>query len=483
MQGSGKSATDPRAVSPTARKATVGYGQSASGQATVAYGSGHVSSRPPTAFEAEATMLAEPPGGQRGVSPEVDGNATQKAESAQTLLASASAAVSVPVSTTTTKGGRSTVLPRMSVVGDTPRLVVESRERYEEKEVLGAGGVGEVIGARDHDIGRDVAIKRLLPEMQHAFAITRFVDEIRTVGRLEHPNIVPIHDVGVDDRGRYFFVMKRLQGETLESIIAKLAAGDREAHSRYSFERRAQIFMGILEAVNYAHQQGILHRDIKPANVMVGRYGEVVVMDWGIAKRIGGPDTGVLPSEGGDSHIAQPAGGTVVGSLLGTPAYMSPEQARGENDTLDVRSDVYSLCALFWELLALRHYLGERKDLNDTLAGVIATPALHPSRFSHPVQGNVPADLGWYALRGLEKDPALRYQSVDEMILRLQRRTEGVIPIQCPLTFTKRITGMWIHFVDRHPAVIVVGLTLVALWLVGSVGWGIFYAARAALGG
>src|SRR5262249_60463772 len=142
----------------------------------------------------------------------------------------------------------------------------------------------EVVLVNDRDIERQVALKRLLPELQDPALLARFVDEIRIVGRLEHPNIVPIHDVGVDELGRYYFVMKYVEGETLESIIEKLAAGDPAYVRTYSYERRIEIFLGLLHALEYAHSHGVVHRDVKPANVMVGRYGEVVLMDWGIAK-------------------------------------------------------------------------------------------------------------------------------------------------------------------------------------------------------
>src|SRR5262249_26554491 len=161
----------------------------------------------------------------------------------------------------------------------------------------------------------------------------RFVEEIRTIGRLEHPNIVPIHDVGVDERGDYYFVMKFVDGETLESIIDKLAAGDRAYHAKFGFERRVQIFLALLEAVRFAHTRGIVHRDIKPANVMVGAYGEVVLMDWGIAKSLHGDS---VPEETPRPlvHASGSRRGTLfetqLGQLVGTPAYMSPEQARGE---------------------------------------------------------------------------------------------------------------------------------------------------------
>jgi serine/threonine-protein kinase len=376
---------------------------------------------------------------------------------------------------------RSTVLPRLHVVGDVPTLIHEGRVRYEEGRVLGAGGVGEVVEAQDNDICRPVAIKRMLPHVQSPAALVRFVDEIRTVGQLEHPNIVPIHDVGIDQAGQLFFVMKYVQGETLESILDKLRAGDGQYHRLYTFERRAKLFVGVLEAMQYAHARGLLHRDIKPANIMVGPYGEVMVMDWGIAKHVGSDeetlsDRNALPDESsGSGRMA----GTAVGTIIGTPAYMSPEQARGEVNRLDERSDIYSLCVLFHELLCLEHYLASRSDLHSILAGVLNDTPRHPSFVVSSRQSRVPSDLGWIVMDGLAKDPAKRYTSVGEMLARLQGRLDGDIKVQCPATFTKRMTHKWMHFVDNHPYALIAGMGVVAISLLMGIalgGWALWHA-------
>ena len=132
---------------------------------------------------------------------------------------------------------------------------------------LGKGGMGEVSLVRDNDIGRIVALKRLYaPPSGDQSGLVRFISEVRTVGQLEHPNIVPIHDVGLDENGNYYFVMKYVDGETLEHIIKKLADGDPYYHQRYPVDVRLEIFMGLLRALQYAHDQGIVHRDIKPWN-------------------------------------------------------------------------------------------------------------------------------------------------------------------------------------------------------------------------
>jgi len=134
---------------------------------------------------------------------------------------------------------------------------------------------------------------------------------------------------------------------------------------------------------------------------------------------------------------------------------------------LDERSDVYSLCVLFHELLCLRHYLADKKTLDDMLLGVVQTKAPLATFGAHPHQTSVPADLGWFVNRGLAKLPEQRYQSVDEMIQRLNRRSEGLIPVQCPATLVKRTLGALNRFVDRHPTVTLVGVSLVALGVLG----------------
>jgi eukaryotic-like serine/threonine-protein kinase len=370
----------------------------------------------------------------------------------------------------TTPGGpnRSTVLPRVEWVGPNPKVNPEQRHRFEELGLLGEGGMGEVVLAKDHDIEREVALKRL-PENCDLGRVLRFVEEIRTVGRLEHPNIIPVHDVGVDASGRYYFVMKRLHGETLESVIARLAANDPAAHARFTIPVRVQIFLQVLNALSYAHQQGFIHRDLKPANIMIGPYGEVTVMDWGLAKRIRAPEK----QHGDDPSVSGPRDGTVLqtqlGSVMGTPMYMSPEQAIGAHDTLDERSDLYSLTVIFHELLHLRHYLSGRNELQQVLDGVkTEIPVLHDS--FRAGERPVPADLDWFLERGFHKAAGERYQSVTEMQEELQRIIRGECRVQCPRTFSKRLMFEGIKLIDRRPVVVMaVNVTLGALVVLGLV--------------
>ena len=387
--------------------------------------------------------------------------ATQFAGSEEPHTAFAATAIAggepATASFTPPNASRTTVLPRIEGDGAEVTLAHEARTRYEPVKLLGAGGMGEVVLVEDQDIARRVAVKRLLPDLTHPSILARFVDEIRCVGRLEHPNIVPIHDVGVDELGRYFFVMKYVEGETLESIIDKLAAGDPDYHRTYTFERRIEIFLGVLHALQYAHDNGIVHRDVKPANVMVGRYGEVVLMDWGIAKPLASKRD---PAAGADAEISSEGStrgrlfATRVGSVIGTPAYMSPEQARGDNDRIDLRSDLFSASILFHELVSLRHYLHDATSLEALLTTIgkedLTFAQLHAA--CHPRYPR-PAELAHFVHRGLAHDPDRRYQSATEMIGKLQNILEGKVDVHCHVTFTKRMARELGRLVDRRPYV------------------------------
>jgi serine/threonine protein kinase len=320
--------------------------------------------------------------------------------------------------------------------------------------------MGEVVLVKDQDIERRVALKRLLPDMTHPSVLARFVDEIRTVGRLEHPNIVPIHDVGVDELGRYFFVMKYVEGETLESIIEKLAARDPAYVAKYSTEVRIELFLGLLHALEYAHAQGIVHRDIKPANVMVGKYGEVVLMDWGISKPVAAKRDAAAGAEGalapaqGDEKDGERARmyATRVGSLIGTPAYMAPEQARGDTDKIDARSDLYSAIVLLHELMGLTHYLSDKESVQAMLTSVAGEEFGFMKVLTMKYRGALPtAELMHLFVKGLAKDPAQRFQSAGELIGELHGILEGKIAVQCHITFTKRSFREMGRLVDRAP--------------------------------
>ncbi len=391
----------------------------------------------------------------------------------------------------TSSAGSVAVLPQLKLAEGEIELVTEPKDRYTHVRPLGEGGVGEVDLVQDVDIGRQVARKRLRAESRTPASVARFIDEIRTVGRLEHPGIVPIHDVGMDENG-YFFTMRKAEGETLESILDGLRSNAPEYQKRYSIDVRVGIFMQILRTLEFAHKQGFLHRDIKPANIMVGPLGEVYVMDWGLAKPLpkelsSAPSiktAAALPEEGFDKAQTldeaemAPAPSpteererlflTRVGAIVGSPAYMSPEQAMGRNDKLDARSDTYSLSVLFFEMLSLRHYLAKHLTVRAMLHAIVVEQPVSAIGMHH--RYGIPPEYTFYIRRGLEKNRNERFQSVAEMISGLQRILNGNVPVQCPCTAIKRSGGIFGDFVDRHPiggiavAVMGVGLALLGGW-------------------
>jgi serine/threonine-protein kinase len=367
---------------------------------------------------------------------------------------------------------RPAVLPRVAPggVSGEVQLVHEDRVRYERLGVIGAGGMGEVERATDVDIGRTVAIKRLLPEASTESNVARFVSEVRIVGGLEHPNVVPIHDVGVDEQGRYFFVMKYVEGDTLERVIEKLQAGDPDARARWTIEARIDAFLGLLHALDVAHSKGIVHRDVKPSNVMVGKHGEVWLMDWGVARHTGGVELPAPPQSAPDTNALKPAREvrtTRHGALVGTPAYMAPEQARADGSAVGPRSDLYAACVVFHELLTLRHCMDHRMGSLEELLAAVKGEAPQVWGSAEPV----PAELIHFCARGLRKDPAERWGSAVEMIQALQAIRAGEVRVQCLFTLQKRIWREGGRLVDRHPFVaLAVLLTTVGFALGGAFG-------------
>ncbi len=224
------------------------------------------------------------------------------------------------------------------------------RRRYRTGKVLGRGGMGEVHAARDRRIGRSVAVKVMLEESAaRPDAQRRFLREARVQGQLEHPAIVPVYDLGWDRSGRAYFAMKRVSGVTLGDVIRALRDRNPEYEAKYSLRRLLSIFQQVCLAIEYVHARGVVHRDVKPNNLMLGDFGEVYILDWGIAKVLGSqePESSTLRLSRWDH-----AEGTGQGEVLGTLGYMAPEQITSAS-TVDARADVYSLGAVLFQLLTL----------------------------------------------------------------------------------------------------------------------------------
>jgi serine/threonine-protein kinase len=240
--------------------------------------------------------------------------------------------------------------------------------RYHIVGEIARGGVGLILRARDLDLGRDVAIKLLLQKYRgNAEMIRRFLEEAQIGGQLQHPGIVPIHEIGIYDEDLLYLVMKLVRGRTLAELLESREAPEKER------QQYLTIFEQVCQTLAYAHSKGVIHRDLKPSNVMVGAFGEVQIMDWGLAKVLlkGGVadekrTTRLVPDEADISTLRSEDAGSqsIAGSVMGTPSYMPPEQARGEVDSLDERSDVFGLGAILCEILTGKPpYLGKNVEV------------------------------------------------------------------------------------------------------------------------
>ncbi|HEY5925189.1 MAG TPA: serine/threonine-protein kinase [Kofleriaceae bacterium] len=288
----------------------------------------------------------------------------------------------------------------------TPSTGLRTFDRYRLGARIGLGGMGEVFAATDSQIGREVAIKRLRHDRSTERSLGRFFREACVQGRLDHPAIVPVHELGVDAEGRPFFTMKKLAGTTLNKRIAK-------NHPRPSLLRA---FADVCLAIQYAHERGVLHRDLKPSNIVLGDFGEVYVIDWGIAKVIGEDDDAGNALTG---DIPPSLDTTREGSALGTPGYAAPEQLRAVDD-IDGRADVYALGCLLFEILAGEplHPRGIA-GAQSTLAGRDARPSVRV-----PIR-QIPPELDAMCVAATQIDRNTRIQTARELAEQVQRFLDG----------------------------------------------------------
>lgn len=294
--------------------------------------------------------------------------------------------------------------------------------RYELGALIGAGGMGEVRSCFDRHVGREVAVKLLrLEHAQRADLRARFDREAKIQGRLEHPSVVPLYDMGERADGSVYFTMKHVHGHTLEQVIAALAGGDPELSAAFPLRRLLSAFSNLCLSIAFAHSRGIVHRDLKPGNVILGEFGEVNVLDWGVAKVVAGSDE---PEPAGPSEPASARAPdiTAKGAIMGTPGYMAPEQARGLSDPIDGRTDVYALGAMLFELLTLqplhpRDSIGAA--LRSTLDGADARASVRA-----PERGIAP-ELDDICVRATALEPAERFATARELHEALERFLDG----------------------------------------------------------
>jgi serine/threonine protein kinase len=334
-----------------------------------------------------------------------------------------------------------------------------SQNRYAIHGVVAQGGMGAILDAHEGPTQRTVAMKVML-ETASEEDVHRFIEEARVTAQLEHPNIVPVHELGVDQQDRLYYTMKMVRGITLHKVLDLMASGMEATIRKYPLATLLTLFQKACDAIAFAHSRGVIHRDLKPENLMLGDFGEVLVMDWGVAKIVG---QGAQPSAASRETVASAraaAGdfsGTLQGTILGTPYYMPPEQAAGDTEHLDFRCDIYALGAILFEMLYLRRtVLGETLEeiLENVRAGRVqwsepnaaATVRRTAKPVSHLPGGRVPPSLRAVCQKALSFDREQRYASVADFQADLEAYQRGFAPSAETVTPFKTL----VLFARRH---------------------------------
>jgi eukaryotic-like serine/threonine-protein kinase len=316
---------------------------------------------------------------------------------------------------------------------DYAELTPVDRRHYVITGEIAKGGMGRVLDARDLRLGRAVAIKELLPKNRDL--ARRFEREARITARLQHPAIIHIYEAGVWIGGEPFYAMAKVSGRSLDEVIAeKKTLNDRLG--------LLPNIIAVAEALAYAHNAGVIHRDLKPANVLVGEFGQTVVIDWGLAKDLGAPEE---------------SGETTIGNVVGTPSYMPPEQARGES--VDQRADVYAIGALLYTaLVGRRPFSGTtHKEVLDRVRTEVPTAV-------RELEPGTPLDLAAIVEKAMDRDPEHRYADAGELAQDLRRFETGQLVAARHYT-SSQLTWRWLR---RHRVVLAItGIAVIALAIVG----------------
>ena len=329
------------------------------------------------------------------------------------------------------------------------RTSVGDRPRFELRSELGVGGQGLVISVFDRDCGRLQALKVLHEHRSDRDGILRFIHEAQVMAQLEHPGIVPIHDLNVLEDGTLYYSMKRIEGESLADLMSTYT----KPENRF---KALQVYLKICDTLAFSHDKGVIHRDLKPANIMVGSYGEVLVVDWGLAKTLGDSEVHSPrnTNESGDAFE------TRMGVAVGTPSSMSPEQARGESEEVDHRSDIFALGVILYELLTGKSpYFPERR------ARKVMEKSAHGKwrPISEVLDASVPPALESIVNKAMRFKADGRYQNVSDLADDVRSFIAG----QAVSAHEETIFQVLARYARRHrtPLLSIVVTTSLRYWL------------------
>jgi serine/threonine protein kinase len=352
-------------------------------------------------------------------------------------------------------------------------LIARTEQRYKIGRMVARGGMGGILEATDLNVQRSVAMKIMLHDgKDNPRQLSRFVVEAQITGQLEHPNIVPVYELGVDEVDNVYYTMKFIKGVDLQQVLDKIEKGDEATIEAYPLHRLLTIIQRACDAIAYAHSKGIMHRDLKPENIMIGDFGEVLVLDWGLAMVYRGhsandadvPHIHVnLVDEEGNEVVVDDFGDvnhTLSGQVMGTPQNMSPEQAQNRREELNHLTDIYALGGILYTVLTLKAPVdGEtiREVINNAASGRIVNPLKHSAAAAaaddyslpHLPAGRVPESLAAVTMKALSFVPQHRYQSVTELQAEIDNYLRGFATIAEQASAIKQI-GL---LINRHKRV------------------------------
>lgn len=350
------------------------------------------------------------------------------------------------------------------VSGSAVPSACDQPSRYRVERLLAMGGLGEVHLAIDTELDRSVALKRIKGHLVHdAMSRNRFLREATITARLEHPGIVPIHGLVTDEQGQPCYAMRFIEGESLAEAIKKFHQEHGSGAAKYSsvaFRQLLARFITVCNTIAYAHSRGVLHRDLKPQNIMLGKYGETLVVDWGLAKDLSEPPTSASsdatesssPMTTGSGTLPDTLDATRFGEALGTPAYMSPEQAAGRWDVLDQATDIYSLGATLYQQLTGKPAF-DRKENWPALREKIQQGSFPAP---HRVNQDVPRALEAICLKAMALEPQHRYRFALDLASDLERWLADD-PVSCYREPWPARTWRWAR---KHRTVVTAGAAM-----------------------
>ena len=303
-------------------------------------------------------------------------------------------------------------------------------DKYSINKLIAKGGMAVVFEAKDKNCRRKVALKVIHDShSKNPEVIHRFIEEAQIAAQLDHPNILPIYDLNIDGQDKPFYAMKMVKGYTLEEIIQKVRSEDKEFTEEYNLNKFLQIFIKICEAVNFAASKGVIHRDLKPENIMIGKFGEVFIMDWGIAKILDGKSEEPNAADSLDNIIESikhdenfEIATTMQGQILGTPTFMAPEQVFSEDKEIDNRVDVFALGGILFNILVLdtpHEEMNIKELLRNKIAGKIPTPEKRAAKtgftLKHLPGNKIPPSLSSVCQKAMAINPDERYMNAKEL--------------------------------------------------------------------